>query len=57
VQAITCAVSVVAGCCKLVEILFRGHPFLGVSFRAFTASSTAKKGTPTAQLFDNRSIA
>jgi len=34
-----------------------GRPFLGVSFRAFTASPNAKKGTPTAQPFDNRSIA
>ena len=34
-----------------------GRPFLGVSFRAFTASPNAEKGTPTAQRFDNRSIA
>jgi hypothetical protein len=34
-----------------------GRPFLGVSFRAFTASSNAEKGTPTAQPFSNRSIA
>jgi hypothetical protein len=36
---------------------FCGRPFLGVSFRAFTASPNAEKGTPTAQRFDNRSIA
>jgi hypothetical protein len=36
---------------------FCGRPFLGVSFRTFTASSNAEKGTPAAQLFDNRSIA
>ncbi len=36
---------------------FCGRPFLGVSFRAFTASPNAEKGTPTAQPFDNRSIA
>jgi hypothetical protein len=34
-----------------------GVPFSDVSFRAFTASPTVEKGTPTAQLFDNRSIA
>jgi len=34
-----------------------GVPFYDVSFRAFTASSTVEKGTPTAQHFDNRSIA
>jgi len=34
-----------------------GVPFYDVSFRAFTASPTVEKGTPTAQLFDNRSIA
>jgi hypothetical protein len=39
------------------ESFFCGRPFLGVSFRAFTASPNAEKGTPTAQLFDNRSIA
>jgi len=36
---------------------FCGRPFLGVSFRTFTARSNAEKGTPAAQLFDNRSIA
>jgi hypothetical protein len=36
---------------------FCGRPFLGASFRAFTASPNAEKGTPTAQPFDNRSIA
>jgi hypothetical protein len=36
---------------------FCGRPFLGASFRAFTADPNAEKGTPTAQLFDNRSIA
>jgi len=34
-----------------------GVPFSDVSFRAFTASPTVEKGTPTAQRFDNRSIA
>jgi hypothetical protein len=34
-----------------------GVPFSDVSFRAFTASPTVEKGTPTIQLFDNRSIA
>jgi hypothetical protein len=34
-----------------------GVPFYDVSFRAFTASPTVLKGTPTAQPFDNRSIA
>jgi hypothetical protein len=34
-----------------------GVPFHDVSFRAFTASPTVGKGTPTVQLFDNRSIA
>jgi hypothetical protein len=43
---------------KLLQIEdFCGRPFLGVSFRAFTASPNAGKGTPTAQPFDNRSIA
>jgi hypothetical protein len=37
--------------------IFCGRPFLGVSFRDFTADPNAGKGTPTAQLFDNRSIA
>jgi hypothetical protein len=36
---------------------FVGVPFYDVSFRAFTASSTIEKGTPTVQQFDNRSIA
>jgi hypothetical protein len=43
---------------KLLELeIFCGRPFLGVSFRAFTASPNAEKGTPTAQPFGNRSIA
>jgi len=40
-----------------VEFFIVGVPFYDVSFRAFTASSTVEKGTPTAQHFDNRSIA
>jgi len=39
------------------EIYIVGVPFYDVSFRAFTASPTVLKGTPTAQPFDNRSIA
>jgi len=39
------------------ELFFVGVPFSDVSFRAFTASPTVEKGTPTAQRFDNRSIA
>jgi hypothetical protein len=42
---------------KLFETLLCGRPFLGASFRAFTADPNAEKGTPTAQPFDNRSIA
>jgi hypothetical protein len=39
------------------KLFFAGVPFYDVSFRAFTASPTIEKGTPTAQQFDNRSIA
>jgi hypothetical protein len=39
------------------ELFIVGVPFSDVSFRAFTASPTVEKGTPTAQPFDNRSIA
>jgi len=39
------------------KFFFVGVPFSGVSFRAFTASPSAEEGTPTAQRFDNRSIA
>ena len=43
--------------CWPLQMFFVGAPFYGVSFRAFTVSANAEKGTPTAQLFDNRSIA
>jgi len=43
--------------CWPLPNFFAGVPFYDVSFRAFTASSTIKKGTPTVQQFDNRSIA
>lgn len=39
------------------KLFIVGVPFYDVSFRAFTASPTVLKGTPTAQHFDNRSIA
>jgi len=53
-----CVVTVVAGRCQTFQNLFLcGRPFLGASFRAFTADPNAEKGTPTAQPFDNRSIA
>jgi hypothetical protein len=39
------------------QTFIAGVPFHDVSFRAFTASPTVGKGTPTVQLFDNRSIA
>jgi len=47
-------------CCRLpaaAQTFIVGVPFYDVSFRAFTASPTVLKGTPTAQPFDNRSIA
>ncbi|HUL35191.1 MAG TPA: hypothetical protein VL128_15000 [Candidatus Eisenbacteria bacterium] len=59
VQAsLLCFATVVAGRRQTFQELdLCGRPFLGVSFRAFTADPNAEKGTPTAQLFDNRSIA
>ena len=39
------------------KTFYVGVPFYDVSFRAFTASPTIEKGTPTDQQFDNRSIA
>lgn len=39
------------------KLFIVGVPFYDVSFRAFTASPTVLKGTPTVQPFDNRSIA
>jgi hypothetical protein len=39
------------------ETFIVGVPYHDASFRAFTASPTVGKGTPTAQRFDNRSIA
>jgi hypothetical protein len=44
-----------AGRCQTLFIV--GVPLYDVSFRAFTASPTVEKGTPTSQPFDNRSIA
>jgi len=45
---------VVLAAAKLGQV---GVPFYDVSFRAFTASPTVEKGTPTIQRFDKRSIA
>jgi hypothetical protein len=39
------------------KLFIVGVPFSDVSFRAFTASPTVEKGTPTAKWLDNRSIA
>lgn len=58
---VTRALAVVMATLRLVgwplPNFFVGVPFYDVSFRAFTASPTIEKGTPTVQQFDNRSIA
>ena len=55
--AVDSSTAVVRLSLAVAKLFFVGVPFSDVSFRAFTASPTVEEGTPTAQRFDNRSIA